>query len=228
MLPPRFVYGFSVGLVFGIVPLVIWYGSSHWSCGCEQGESMHGAPLDAMDLYTGDDEEMLMRLSDLPQSVQNTLITEASGGNVEEIEKTRKNGKVIYEAEVVIDGMEYEIEIASDGRLLSREIEYDDDDDDDEEEDYDEDDDEDEDFDEDDDEDEDFDDDFDDDDDDDEDEDDLFLDEEDEDSFLDEDEDLLDDDDESLLEDDKEDFLDDEDFLDEEDDLFDEEDEDLE
>ena len=214
MLPPRFVYGFSVGLVFGIVPLVIWYGSSHWSCGCEQGESMHGAPLDAMDLYTGDDEEMLMRLSDLPQSVQNTLITEASGGNVEEIEKTRKNGKVIYEAEVVIDGMEYEIEIASDGRLLSREIEYDDDDDDDEEEDFDEDDDEDEDFD--------------DDDDDDEDEDDLFLDEEDEDSFLDEDEDLLDDDDESLLEDDKEDFLDDEDFLDEEDDLFDEEDEDLE
>jgi len=202
MLPPRFVYGFSVGLVFGIVPLVIWYGSSHWSCGCEQGESMHGAPLDAMDLYTGDDEEMLMRLSDLPQSVQNTLITEASGGNVEEIEKTRKNGKVIYEAEVVIDGMEYEIEIASDGRLLSREIEYDDDDDDDEEEDFDE--------------------------DDDEDEDDLFLDEEDEDSFLDEDEDLLDDDDESLLEDDKEDFLDDEDFLDEEDDLFDEEDEDLE
>lgn len=208
MLPPRFVYGFSVGLVFGIVPLVIWYGSSHWSCGCEQGESMHSAPIDAIDLYTGDDDEMLMKLSDLPQSVKNTLATEASGGDIKEIEKSRKNGNVIYEAEVVIDGMEYEIEIASDGRLLSREIEYNDD----------------EDFDEDDDEDEDFDEDFD--EDDDEDDDDLFLDEEDEDSFLDEDDELLDDDDESLLEDDMEEFLDDEDFLDEG--FLDEEDEDLE
>jgi uncharacterized membrane protein YkoI len=68
------------------------------------------------------EEEVEVKQSDLPRTVRKTLRREARGGKIEEIERERENGKTIYEAEVEIDGKEYEIEIASDGTLLSKEL----------------------------------------------------------------------------------------------------------
>ena len=83
---------------------------------------------------------MEVKQTDLPKSVRKTLRREAAGGKIEEIEKEQENGKTVYEAEVEIDGQEYEIEIAGDGTLLSKVFEEDDEKDDGDEDDEDEDD----------------------------------------------------------------------------------------
>jgi len=80
-------------------------------------------------------EEVGVKLSDLPKSVRKTLKREAIGGKIEEIEKEKEGGETVFEAEVEIDGNEYEIEIASDGTLLSKILEDEDEEDDDNEED---------------------------------------------------------------------------------------------
>ena len=58
-----------------------------------------------------------------------TLKRESRGGEIEEIEKEIEDGKAVYEAEVEFGDMEYEIEIAEDGTLLSKVLEEDDDED---------------------------------------------------------------------------------------------------
>ena|SRR5687767_11772102 len=95
-------------------------------------------------------KEVKVKFKDCPKAVQDTLTKAASpDGVIKEIEKeTRKDGRVVYEAEVKIADKLWEIAIAYDGTLLSKELEDDDedeDDDDDDDEDDDDDDDEDED-----------------------------------------------------------------------------------
>ena len=68
-------------------------------------------------------------MADLPKPVLKTLKREARGGEIEEIEKETEGEKVVYEAEVEFGEKEYEIEIAEDGKLLSKVLEEDEDDD---------------------------------------------------------------------------------------------------
>jgi hypothetical protein len=72
-------------------------------------------------------EEKAIELSDCPKAVQKTLKREANGSELEEITKEEEDGKTVYEAEVEIDGKDYEIEVTEDGTLLSKELEDDDD-----------------------------------------------------------------------------------------------------
>jgi hypothetical protein len=76
-------------------------------------------------------KEEKVKLEDCPQAVQDTLKKASAGGKIEEIEKETEDGKVVYEAEVVIEGDEYEVKVAEDGKLLGKTLEDDDDDDDD-------------------------------------------------------------------------------------------------
>ena len=76
-----------------------------------------------------DDDEEEVTLDEVPAAVKDTILANAQGGTIEEIERETEDGQVVYEAEVEINGKEYEIEVAADGTLL--EIEEDDDDDDD-------------------------------------------------------------------------------------------------
>ncbi|MCI0746747.1 MAG: hypothetical protein L0Y58_15200 [Verrucomicrobia subdivision 3 bacterium] len=75
--------------------------------------------------------EEKVKLSDCPAAVQKTIKENANGGKILEIEKeTKKDGTVVYEAEVKkSDGKTIEIEVAEDGKLLSVEDEDDEDDD---------------------------------------------------------------------------------------------------
>ena len=75
-----------------------------------------------------DSKEQKVKLEDCPQAVQDTIKKAAAGGKIEEIEKETENGKAVYEADVVIDGDEYEVKVAEDGKLLSKKQENDDDD----------------------------------------------------------------------------------------------------
>jgi len=69
----------------------------------------------------------------VPAAVRVTIENEAKGGTIEEIEVETEDGETVYEAEVIIDGQEIEIEVAPDGTLLSKETEDDDEGDDDDE-----------------------------------------------------------------------------------------------
>jgi uncharacterized membrane protein YkoI len=77
----------------------------------------------------GDGEEEIT-LDQAPAAVQATIQAEAQGGTIKEIERETENGKTVYEAEVIINGQEVEIEVASDGTLLGKEVEDMDDDED--------------------------------------------------------------------------------------------------
>lgn len=70
-------------------------------------------------------------LDQVPAAVKATILKEAAGGKITEIERETKKGKTIYEAEFILDGDEIEIKVAPDGTLLSREVEHEGDDDDD-------------------------------------------------------------------------------------------------
>ena len=77
-----------------------------------------------------DEKEQKVAFSSLPQAVQATFRKEAGNQKIETVEKDVEDGKTVYEAEVTIDGDEYEIEVAEDGTLISKEIEDEEDDDD--------------------------------------------------------------------------------------------------
>lgn len=81
------------------------------------------------------DEEKEVSIKEIPAAVKATILAEAEGGTIEEIELETEDGKTVYEADVIIDGKEVEIQVAPDGTLLSTKAEDDDGDDDDDDED---------------------------------------------------------------------------------------------
>ena len=80
-----------------------------------------GAAAIAVSAKDKDEEEV--SLEQVPAAVKATILKEAKGGTIQEIERETKHGKTVYEAEVIIQGKEIEIKIAPDGRVLKREIE---------------------------------------------------------------------------------------------------------
>lgn len=76
-----------------------------------------------------DESEQEIKFADAPAAVQKTLTKEAEGAKIETVEKETEDGTTVYEAEVTIDGKEYEIKVAPDGKLISKKVESDDDDD---------------------------------------------------------------------------------------------------
>jgi len=75
-----------------------------------------------------DKDEVKVKLEDCPKAVQETIKKEVGSGTIEEIEKKTKDGKTVYEADATIDGKKYEIKVAEDGTLISKELDDDKDD----------------------------------------------------------------------------------------------------
>jgi hypothetical protein len=61
-------------------------------------------------------------LDQLPAPVRATVDRETKGGQITDIESDRERGQAIYEVEFVLDGKEYELDIAADGKLLERRL----------------------------------------------------------------------------------------------------------
>ena len=79
---------------------------------------------------TGKKTEKDVTIDQVPAAVKATILKEAGGNKIEEIEEISVDGKVVYyEAEWKTGGKEIEIKVAPDGKLLKKEIEDDDDDD---------------------------------------------------------------------------------------------------
>lgn len=76
------------------------------------------------------DDESEVSIDQVPDAVRATLLAQAGGGTIQEIEMDTEDGKTVYEAEVLINGVEVDIEVAADGTLIGTETEDEDDDDD--------------------------------------------------------------------------------------------------
>ncbi len=82
-----------------------------------------------------DEDEQEVSIDQVPAAVKATILKEAEGGRIKEVERETKHGRTIYEAEIIIDGKEVEIKVALDGTLLKKEAEDEEGDDEDEDED---------------------------------------------------------------------------------------------
>ena len=77
-----------------------------------------------------DDDAVAVTLDQVPAAVKATLEKAAQGGKITEIEREGEGDKAVYEAEVIIEGKEFEIKVAADGKLISKKQETDEEDDD--------------------------------------------------------------------------------------------------
>lgn len=70
-----------------------------------------------------EEQEVAVTLDQLPQPVRDTLTREAPDGIIEDIEReTAADGSVVYSIDTKIAGKVYDLEIAPDGRLISRDL----------------------------------------------------------------------------------------------------------
>jgi len=70
-----------------------------------------------------EDDEVTVAMGDVPPAVRATLERESAGGKVTEIEKEMKNGKTVYSADMTINGADWDIQVAEDGAVISKERE---------------------------------------------------------------------------------------------------------
>jgi hypothetical protein len=74
------------------------------------------------------DNEQVIALDKLPDVVRTAIVNASEGGTIKEVVSGQENGKTAYEADVVINGQEFEIKVDADGRVLEKKAEKDDDD----------------------------------------------------------------------------------------------------
>lgn len=70
-----------------------------------------------------EEKEVPVAMNDMPAAVRATLDRESAGGTVTEVEKEVKKGKTVYSADMVINGVAWDIEVAEDGTVISKEKE---------------------------------------------------------------------------------------------------------
>lgn len=75
-------------------------------------------------------DDIELSIDAVPAAVKATILAQAQGNAVREVEMETENGQTIYEAEVVIGGKEVEIQVAANGALLGQEMDDEDGDDD--------------------------------------------------------------------------------------------------
>jgi uncharacterized membrane protein YkoI len=62
-------------------------------------------------------------MGDVPAAVRATLERESAGGKVTEVEKEVIKGRTIYSADMTINGADWDIAVAEDGTVISKERE---------------------------------------------------------------------------------------------------------
>ena len=70
-----------------------------------------------------EEEEVPIKFSEAPAAVQKTLTREAGGAKIDKVAKVASEGRTLYEADVMIDGKNYEITVTAEGLLLTKELE---------------------------------------------------------------------------------------------------------
>lgn len=78
-----------------------------------------------------DEDEVKMAIADVPAPVRETLTREAKNNAITTVDRETDDGKTIYEADVMLDGKNWEIKVDPAGKLLSKKIDNEAEDDDD-------------------------------------------------------------------------------------------------
>jgi hypothetical protein len=100
--------------------------NSRWMLGGVLSLGLAGALVMAARAEDKEDkDEPKITVDQLPAPVQATLKSESGDGKIGDIDMETK--QVTYEADVVINGKNYEVKIADDGTLLSKKLEKDED-----------------------------------------------------------------------------------------------------
>jgi uncharacterized membrane protein YkoI len=95
----------------------------HWRVLAAVCLSLAGTVTVAVWAAEKEEKEEKVTIDQVPAVVKTTI--QAEGGKVEDIARETKDGKTIYEADVIKDGKEIELRVAEDGKLVSRKIEGD-------------------------------------------------------------------------------------------------------
>ena len=66
--------------------------------------------------------EEKMTLDEVPPAVRSTMMQEAGGAKIGTIDKEEKNGKTIYETDVMSGGKNWEIKVDAAGNVISKKI----------------------------------------------------------------------------------------------------------
>ena len=74
------------------------------------------------------EDEISVSIDQVPAAVKAALL--AQGGTINEIEMETENGQAIYEAEVIIDGKEVDVQVSADGTVIGKDADDEDEDDD--------------------------------------------------------------------------------------------------
>jgi hypothetical protein len=64
--------------------------------------------------------EVKVRIEDTPPAVQRTIKSELVGARLEDIAKKQREGRTIYETDIIKGGHKWEVVIAEDGKILSK------------------------------------------------------------------------------------------------------------
>ncbi len=64
-----------------------------------------------------------MKFNDCPAAVQATLKKESGGAMIDSVDKETEDGKTIYEADVMVDGKNWELQVREDGQLMKKKLE---------------------------------------------------------------------------------------------------------
>src|SRR3982750_496661 len=67
-----------------------------------------------------EEAETKLSLKEVPAAVRKTLTREAGGSKIKGVDKERRDGKLVYETDVEIDGENYEIVVDARGKLISK------------------------------------------------------------------------------------------------------------
>jgi hypothetical protein len=67
-----------------------------------------------------EENEVKVSIEQVPPAVRATLQQQAPG--ITTVDKESDNGKVVYEADAMIGGQNYEIKVAEDGKLISKKV----------------------------------------------------------------------------------------------------------
>jgi len=84
---------------------------------------LFGVPIGKAEEGKGKKKEEKVTIDQVPPAVKATILREAGGNKIEEIEKETKDGKTVYEAEWKADGKEIELTVAEDGTVLKKKVE---------------------------------------------------------------------------------------------------------
>lgn len=58
----------------------------------------------------------------VPANVRDTLTQQANGAKIDSVDKETDNGKLVYEADVILNGKNWEIKVGEDGKVVSKKL----------------------------------------------------------------------------------------------------------